>query len=64
MKAQYFNKTYPVGTQFKYFPVKGNYNFEIVRTSSPAWDIPSSRHALVKLSGRSGGVCVSHLKVN
>lgn len=62
MNATYFNKTYPVGTQFRYYPVKGNYTFVIVRTTSQAWDIPSSRHAVVKVSGRSGGVCVSHLK--
>jgi hypothetical protein len=64
VNAAYFNKTYPEGTQFKYYPVKGNYDFEIVRTTSPAWSTPSNRHALVKVTGRRGGVCVSHLKVN
>ncbi|WP_296053388.1 hypothetical protein [uncultured Alteromonas sp.] len=64
MKAAYFNKHYPVGSQFRFYPVKGNHNFSVVRTTSPAWDIASSRHAIVKVSGRSGGVCVSHLEVN
>ena len=62
MNAQYFNRLYPVGTTFRFFPVKGNYNFEVVRTTSKACDIQSSSHAVVKVSGRSGGVCVSHLK--
>ena len=62
MKASYFNKTYPVGTQFRYYPIKNRHDFKIVRTASPAWDIPSSRHALVKVTGRTGGVCVSQLK--
>ncbi len=62
MQASYFNKMYPVGTQFKYYPVAGNHNFKVVRTTSPAWDIASSRHAIVKVNGRSGGVCVTHLK--
>lgn len=63
MNAQYFNRVYKVGTAFRYYPIKGNYNFEIVRTTSIAWDIPSSRHAIVKVTGRSGGVCVSQLKL-
>ena len=62
MQASYFNKTYPVGTQFKHYPIKGNHNFKVVRTTSAAWDIASSRHALVTVNGVRGGVCVSHLQ--
>lgn len=60
MKAEDFNKKYPIGRKFIYFPVKGDGNGEKTQTRSIAWELGHGE-TVVKIEGRSGGVAVSHL---
>jgi hypothetical protein len=63
MTAAQFNARYPVGTLVRYFPVKGQPQFEATKTRSEAWELGGGQ-AVVALTGFSGGKSIDHLEVD
>lgn len=61
MKAEDFNDKYPVGSRFKYYPIKGCVAFETTRTRSKAWELGHGE-TVVNVNGRSGCVSIEHLE--
>lgn len=62
MTAEEWNRTHPVGTPVRYFPVKGSLKHTDTKTRSLAWTLDSG-HAVVMIEGRAGGVSLDHLVV-
>lgn len=60
-KASIFNEAFPIGSPFLYEPVKGAGEWEPVTTRSVAWTLGSGE-AVVLVTGRTGGVSLSHLE--
>jgi hypothetical protein len=63
MDAAEFNSKYPVGTFCKYYPITDGDDFIETATRSEAWELGHGE-AVVKVEGRSGGVCISNLVLN
>lgn len=63
MNASEWNAKHPVGTPVIYFSVQGELDngFE-TKTRSEAWELGSGA-AVVSISGRTGGVHLTHLYV-
>lgn len=62
MSAYRFNAENPIGTPVRYFPIKGCSDSIVTKTRSEAWELGHGE-VVVKVDGRSGGVCVSHLEI-
>lgn len=62
MNAAEFNAENPVGTRVRYFPIKGIGESIDTTTRSEAWELGHGE-TVVKIQGRSGGVCLSHIEV-
>lgn len=60
MTPEEFDKKYPIGTKFKYYPISGSPEFDEVETRSIAWALGHGA-VVVKVTGRAGGVSISHL---
>jgi len=60
MEPEKFDELYPIGTKFKYYPIFGSPEFEEVETRSIAWALGHGE-VVVKVTGRTSGVCISHL---
>lgn len=64
MTPEQFDKEYPRGSAFKYYPLAMNPQYEEVKTRSAAWalgDADADSEVVVKVTGRAGGVSISHL---
>lgn len=61
MTAEQFNQKYPIGTAFKYYPIKGLPDFDETATRSEAWALGHG-DVVVKVEGRTGGVLIEHLE--
>lgn len=61
LSARRFNQLYTVGARFRYYPVPGIPDAVEVVTESEAWELCG--RSVVKVSGRIGGVSVSHLEL-
>ena len=59
--AEQFNRSYPVGSRFEYFPLKSDPTFVETKTRSHAWALGSG-DVVVLIEGRTGGVSVEHLR--
>lgn len=57
-----WNKHVPIGTKVKYYPIAGEEKYICEETRTPAW-ILSNGEALVSITGRSGGVALSHIEL-
>lgn len=53
-------RAFPVGTRVAFYPVRGLARFEISEVQSEAWTLGHGQ-TVVKINGRPGGVCASHL---
>lgn len=62
MNAEQWNREYPPGTPVRYWPLKNGRDFIDTRTRSEAWELGHGE-TVVKLDGRTGGVCLSHIEV-
>lgn len=60
LPADRFNKLFPPGNTFKFYPVGGIPDFVIVRTMSFAWEFKNK--AIVRVSGESAPVSVIQLE--
>lgn len=60
VSATRFNQLYTIGARFNYYPVVGIPDCVEVVTESEAWELCG--RPVVKVSGRTGGVSVSHLE--
>jgi hypothetical protein len=58
--CKWFNDKYEVGSNFIYQSVIGVTDKINVATRSEAWDL-SHGDTIVKVTGVTGGVCISHL---
>jgi len=61
MTADHFNELYPEGTQFRYYPVRGDVEFIETKTRSHAWELGDGT-PVVLIEGKTGGVCIEHLR--
>jgi len=61
MTAEQASKMFPVGTWVKFYPIMGDDHFEETIVKSEAWALGHGE-IVPKVSGRAGGVCVSHLE--
>jgi len=61
LTAKMFNETYPEGTAFRYYSVRGDSNFIETRTRSRAWELGHGE-PVVLVEGVTGGVCIEHLR--
>ncbi|EHT03181.1 TPA: hypothetical protein MAQ46_003928 [Klebsiella pneumoniae] len=61
MTASNFNRRFPVGTRFKYYPVPGIPDWCYVTTRSEAWHVKSGR-LVVRIEGMIGGLSVNRLE--
>lgn len=59
--AEQFSKRFPVGTPVRYFPVRGQADYEDTAIRSDAWELASG-HVVVKVKGRPGGVSIEHIR--
>lgn len=59
--AKDFNRRFPVGSRFRYFPVVGIPDGEVVVTRSEAWHLQNGK-AVVRVEGKIGGVSVYRLE--
>jgi len=66
MKAEWWNERFPVGTKVIYWSVFPDLEEGLclrppfmTRTRSEAWNLAGG--AIVKVYGRTGGVCLNHL---
>lgn len=57
-----FNLLYPVGSKFRYYPIKGRDEYREVETRSTAWKLGCSE-VVVAVTGIAGGVSIRHLEV-
>lgn len=62
MSAAQFNAENPIGTRVRYFPIKGVAESIDTKTRSEAWELGHGE-PVVKIEGRAGGVCISHLEI-
>ena len=62
MTADRFNTENPIGTPVRYFPIKGVGESIVTKTRSEAWALGHGE-VVVKIEGRAGGVCISHLEI-
>jgi hypothetical protein len=60
--ADQWNARHPIGTKVRYFPVMGEPDFDEAETRSEAWTLGHGA-AVVKITGRAGGVLLDHLEV-
>ncbi|MFB5082500.1 hypothetical protein [Raoultella sp. C349492] len=60
MSAKDFNRRFPVGSRFRYYPVVGIPDSEEVVTRSEAWHLHSGK-TVVRVIGKIGGVSVYRL---
>lgn len=56
-----FNLLYPIGSSFRYYPVKGDDNYREVKTRSTAWKL-GCNEVVVCVDGIAGGVSIRHLE--
>lgn len=61
MNAEEWNEAYPPGTPVRYWPIKGDDEHLDTKTRSQAWTLAHGE-SVVKIEGRSGGVCLSHCR--
>lgn len=62
MSASGFNRRFPVGSKFRYYPVPGLPGYEEVITRSTAWHMQRGNNLVVRVEGKIGGVSVNHLE--
>lgn len=62
LTAEKWNETVPVGTEIRYFPIKGRDEFRVTKTRSEAWTLGSG-DAVVLIEGQAGGVSIDHCVV-
>lgn len=60
LPAEKFNKMFPPGFTFKFYPVRGIPDFVSVRTLSLAWEL--NNKAIVRVSGESAPVSIMQLE--
>ena len=63
MTADDASKMFPVGTRVKYFPIFGEDKHEEAEIRSEAWALGHGE-LVIKITGRAGGVAISHLELN
>ncbi len=61
ISASDFNRRFPVGSRFRYYPVVGVPDSEEVVTRSEAWHLFSGK-AVVRVVGKIGGVSIYRLE--
>jgi hypothetical protein len=61
ISASEFNRRYPVGSRFSYYPVVGVPDSEEVVTCSEAWQLFNGK-AVVRVEGKIGGVSLHRLE--
>ena len=61
MTVDQWNALYPIGTPVRYWPVAGEEEYIDTTTRSEAWGV--SDYPVVKIVGRLGGCCISHMAV-
>lgn len=64
LTAAEFNELYPVGTRVRFYPLRGEPQFEESRTRSVAWALGHG-DVVVLIEGRTGGVSIEpyHLRI-
>jgi len=60
--AALWNQRHPVGTPVRYYPIMGEPEHVDTVTRSEAWELGHGQ-PVVKISGRTGGVCLQHIEV-
>jgi len=60
MSVEQFNKAFPIGSEVKYFSIKGLGKGKDTAITSQAW-IADSGDAVVKIKGVSGYVSIDHI---
>jgi hypothetical protein len=61
VSASEFNRRFPIGSRFRYFPVVGIPDGEDVVTRSKAWSLRNGK-VVVRVEGKIGGVSVYRLE--
>jgi hypothetical protein len=62
MSIEQVNKKFPVGTKVKYYPIMGFDKFSEHEINSEPWELGHG-DIVIKVTDKSGGVCVDHLEV-
>lgn len=62
MTATEWNDQFPIGTRVRYWPIIGSPGYTDHETRSEAWELGHGI-AVVSLTGKSGGMALSHLHV-
>lgn len=62
MNIEQANNTFPIGTKVKYYPLVSNKeNFTEHEVQSEPWELGHG-DIVMKVSDKSGGVCIEHLE--
>ena len=61
MTEQEFAEKFPIGSEVLYQPIIGEPNFEKVIIRSEPWELGHGE-VVVKVKGRAGGICISHIQ--
>lgn len=61
MTAEQASEMFPIGEKVKYFPIMDELGYEETEIRSEAWALGHGE-LVIKVKGRTGGVCVSHLE--
>lgn len=61
MTVDEFNARYPVGSAMRYYPIRGEAGNIETKTRSEAWALGHGE-VVVKIEGRTGGCCISHME--
>lgn len=62
ISAAEFNARHPVGTEVRYYPIRGEADHRVTKTRSEAWELGHGA-AVVLVDGLTGGVLVQALQV-